>query len=310
MRLALRGAVVVVAGTVLALLLSASGLESFRFSAARHHRLPHHRASRCSSACCSTALVWPLRRRVTDAQVAMYLEECDPTLEAAIISAVEATDRRRLAGALAAARREARRAGDRSVPRARRRPRHRADVACSVTRSTLAAIAAVAALHRRARPRVSAPRPVGAPRSSRAAPKRRARTASKSSPATRRCRAARIRRSSAKLVGFTAARRQRHDARRRRTRRSNACRSSPPPSRARSRACSSTSRSRPSTSSSRTASARRRSRSSVVDLPTVSQLDLEYRFPAYTGLAPRKAEGAATSPRSAAPRSSCTSCRR
>src|SRR5215470_1047846 len=33
MRLALRGAVVVAAGTVLALLLSASGLESFRFSA-------------------------------------------------------------------------------------------------------------------------------------------------------------------------------------------------------------------------------------------------------------------------------------
>src|SRR6266850_1366172 len=33
LRLALRGAVVVVAGTVLALLLSASGLESFRFSA-------------------------------------------------------------------------------------------------------------------------------------------------------------------------------------------------------------------------------------------------------------------------------------
>src|SRR5207245_1429004 len=29
----------------------------------------------------------------------------------------------------------------------------------------------------------------------------------------------------------------------------------------------------------------------VVDLPTVRQLDLEYRFPAYTGLAPRKAEG-------------------
>src|SRR5438552_12478641 len=34
LRLAMRGAVVVVAGTVLALLLSASGLESFRFSAA------------------------------------------------------------------------------------------------------------------------------------------------------------------------------------------------------------------------------------------------------------------------------------
>src|SRR6185295_20032383 len=36
-------------------------------------------------------ILWPLRRRVTDGQVAMYLEECDPTLEAAIISAVEAT---------------------------------------------------------------------------------------------------------------------------------------------------------------------------------------------------------------------------
>src|SRR5260221_12791844 len=29
----------------------------------------------------------------------------------------------------------------------------------------------------------------------------------------------------------------------------------------------------------------------VVDLPTVKDLDIEYRFPAYTGLAPRKAEG-------------------
>src|SRR4029079_16172070 len=29
----------------------------------------------------------------------------------------------------------------------------------------------------------------------------------------------------------------------------------------------------------------------VVALPTVKDLDLEYRFPAYTGLAPRKAEG-------------------
>src|SRR4029077_2491971 len=90
MKLALRGAVVVVAGTVLALLLSASGLEQFRFSA----------ASIIGFRVLSVAvfvgllfygLVWPLRRRVTDAQVAMYLEECDPTLEAAIISAVEAT---------------------------------------------------------------------------------------------------------------------------------------------------------------------------------------------------------------------------
>src|SRR3954464_15947818 len=89
-RLALRGAVVVVAGTVLALLLSASGLESFRFSA------PAIITFRIVTVAVFVGLllyglVWPLRRRVPDAQVAMYLEECDPRLEAAIISAVEAT---------------------------------------------------------------------------------------------------------------------------------------------------------------------------------------------------------------------------
>src|SRR5262245_38666870 len=90
LKLALRGAVVVVAGTVLALLLSASGLESFRFSA------PAIIAFRVVTVAIFVGLllyglVWPLRRRVTDSQVAMYLEECDPTLEAKIISAVEAT---------------------------------------------------------------------------------------------------------------------------------------------------------------------------------------------------------------------------
>jgi len=90
LKLALRGAVVVAAGTVLALLLSASGLESFRFSA------PAIVTFRIVTVAVFVGLlfyglVWPLRRRVTDAQVAMYLEECDPTLEAAIISAVEAT---------------------------------------------------------------------------------------------------------------------------------------------------------------------------------------------------------------------------
>src|SRR4029453_17801725 len=89
LRLGLRGAVVVVAGTILALLLSASGLESFRFSAGAII------AFRILSVAIFVGLlfyglVWPLRRRVTDAQVAMYLEECDPTLESAIISAVEA----------------------------------------------------------------------------------------------------------------------------------------------------------------------------------------------------------------------------
>src|SRR5689334_5114776 len=90
LKLALRGAVVVAAGTVLALLLSASGLEQFRFSA------PAIITFRIVTVAVFVGLllyglVWPMRRRVTDAQVAMYLEECDPTLEAAIISAVEAT---------------------------------------------------------------------------------------------------------------------------------------------------------------------------------------------------------------------------
>src|SRR5439155_7269657 len=90
LKLAMRGAVVVVAGTVLALLLSASGLESLRFTAAAII------AFRIISVAVFVGLLlygfaWPLRRRVTDSQVAMYLEESDPTLESAIISAVEAT---------------------------------------------------------------------------------------------------------------------------------------------------------------------------------------------------------------------------
>jgi len=89
MKLALRGAVVVVAGTVLALMLSASGLESFRFSAASIIAFRVIAVGVFVALLCY-GLIWPLRRRVSDAQVAMYLEECDPTLEAALISAVEA----------------------------------------------------------------------------------------------------------------------------------------------------------------------------------------------------------------------------
>src|SRR5204862_4224368 len=90
LRLAARGAVVVVAGTLLALLLSASGLESFRFAPAA---IVAFRIIAVVTflVLVAWAFVRPLRRQVSDAQVAMYLEECDPTLEAAIISAVEAT---------------------------------------------------------------------------------------------------------------------------------------------------------------------------------------------------------------------------
>ena len=92
LKLALRGAVVVVAGMVLALLLSASGLESFRFSPFSIIAFRIVAVAAFVGLLCY-GLIWPLRRRVTDAQVAMYLEEADPTLEAAIISAVDAASR-------------------------------------------------------------------------------------------------------------------------------------------------------------------------------------------------------------------------
>ncbi|MDR1989455.1 MAG: hypothetical protein LBQ09_04405, partial [Acidobacteriaceae bacterium] len=89
LKLALRGVVIVVAGTLLALFLSASSLEALRFSPAAIISF------RLIAAIIFAGLVWigfvlPLRRRVTDSQVALYLEEKDPTLEAAIMSAIDA----------------------------------------------------------------------------------------------------------------------------------------------------------------------------------------------------------------------------
>src|ERR1700742_41766 len=88
MRLALRGAVIVVAGTLLALLLSASSLEALRFSPSAIIGF------RLAAFIIFAGLVWlgfvrPLLKRVTDSQVALYLEESDPSLQAAILSAVE-----------------------------------------------------------------------------------------------------------------------------------------------------------------------------------------------------------------------------
>ena len=72
LRLAARGAVVVFAGTVLVLLLSASSLETFRFS------VPAIISFRILLALVFAGLVAyaikPLRRQVTDTQVALYLE--------------------------------------------------------------------------------------------------------------------------------------------------------------------------------------------------------------------------------------------
>src|SRR3954451_20453866 len=88
LKLALRGAVIVVAGTLLALMLSASSLEALRFSptAIISFRLI---ALLVFAGLVMIGFVQPLRRRVTDGQVALYLEEKDPTLQTAILSAID-----------------------------------------------------------------------------------------------------------------------------------------------------------------------------------------------------------------------------
>ena len=89
-KLALRGAVFVLAGTLLALFLSASSLEALRFSPTAII-LFRFLALAVFALLVAYFMVRPLLHRVTDTQVAMYLEERDPTLEAAILSAVEAS---------------------------------------------------------------------------------------------------------------------------------------------------------------------------------------------------------------------------
>src|SRR5580765_4815563 len=80
LRLALRGLVIVVAGTLLALLLSASSLEALRFSPAAiiSFRII---AIAIFGALAYIGLVRPLMRRVDENQVALYLEERDPSLQ-------------------------------------------------------------------------------------------------------------------------------------------------------------------------------------------------------------------------------------
>ncbi len=90
LKLALRGAVIVVAGTLLALMSSAAGLEALKFSAASIITF-RVLALLVFGGLVYLGLVKPMRRRVTDSQVALYLEECDPSLQAAILSAVESS---------------------------------------------------------------------------------------------------------------------------------------------------------------------------------------------------------------------------
>ncbi|MBI4263670.1 MAG: hypothetical protein HY657_04800, partial [Acidobacteria bacterium] len=90
MKLVLRGAVRVVGVALVLLLVAAYGMEWARFTATSII------AARVLMAVALVAsvfyfLVRPLRRQVTDDQVALYLEEHEPSLQATLVSAVEAS---------------------------------------------------------------------------------------------------------------------------------------------------------------------------------------------------------------------------
>src|SRR5437773_1232449 len=89
MKLALRGALGVFGLGLLVFLLSAFGLESWRFTPGA---IVTFRVVLGAALVGLVAylLVRPLMRQATDEQVALYLEEHEPSLQAAIISAVEA----------------------------------------------------------------------------------------------------------------------------------------------------------------------------------------------------------------------------
>ena len=90
MKLAIRGALAVLGIGFVVFLVSASALEAARFSPGA---ILTARAGLALAIAALVAVffVKPLIRRVSDEQVALYLEEHEPTLQEAIISAVEAT---------------------------------------------------------------------------------------------------------------------------------------------------------------------------------------------------------------------------
>ncbi|HSG00905.1 MAG TPA: DUF4175 family protein, partial [Vicinamibacterales bacterium] len=89
MRQLLTGGVAIVGGGLLAVVLASWGLQYFKFSPAS---VTTFRV--ITLALLAGLVVWwgirPMRRRVTDVQVALYCEEHDPSLQAAILAAVAA----------------------------------------------------------------------------------------------------------------------------------------------------------------------------------------------------------------------------
>jgi len=87
-KLMVRGALVVLGGGLIALIAASLGLQALRFS---QTSVVGFRLT-VFAVFAGLAFLWfvrPLRKRVTDMQVALYVEEHDPKLQAAILSAVE-----------------------------------------------------------------------------------------------------------------------------------------------------------------------------------------------------------------------------
>ena len=89
LKIAMRGSAIVLGASILAFLLSAYGLEYFRFSPAAviAFRVFTYVVL---AGLAVMFLVRPLLRRVSEEQVALYLEEHEPSLQAAVLSALEA----------------------------------------------------------------------------------------------------------------------------------------------------------------------------------------------------------------------------
>src|SRR5512142_1839653 len=90
LKLAVRGAARVALTAFVVFLVAAYGLEWARFTSVSII------AARAVLALTVVLAAWvflvrPLRRQVTDEQVALYLEEHDPSLQAMVVSAVEAS---------------------------------------------------------------------------------------------------------------------------------------------------------------------------------------------------------------------------
>ena len=88
-KLMMRGGVAVVLGALIALVIASWGLQTYKFSpqSVTGFRIG---VFVVFAALIVAWFVMPLRRRVSDTQVALYVEEHDKTLQAAILSAVEA----------------------------------------------------------------------------------------------------------------------------------------------------------------------------------------------------------------------------